>query len=170
MTNMYTLLEDEGDTPDQPSPAWLHSEEDVAEAILFLDVLGVAPGKIHPARALQRAEAEYTLGTLDDASASELATFFGCQRVNPSTLAAIKAIIGMHINDQPVLAQQRPVCVRRDRHLAQRVPGLEVDAVRREVQAVHQETRIGASRHNAPGLCLTGIELALPDRHRTGCA
>ena len=37
MTNMYTLLEDEGDTPDQPSPAWLHSEEDVAEAILFLE-------------------------------------------------------------------------------------------------------------------------------------
>ena len=95
---MYTLLEDESDAPDQPSPAWLHSEEDVAEAILFLEKLGVAPGKIHPARALQRAEAEYTLGTLDDASASELATFFGCQRVNPSTLAAIKAVIGMHVN------------------------------------------------------------------------
>ena len=60
MTNMYTLLENEGDAPDQPSPAWLHSEEDVAEAILFLEKLGVAPGKIHPARALQRAEAEST--------------------------------------------------------------------------------------------------------------
>ena len=47
MTNMYTLLEDEGDAPDQPSPAWLYSEEDVAEAILFLETLGVAPGKIH---------------------------------------------------------------------------------------------------------------------------
>ena len=144
---MYTLLENEGDAPDQPSPAWLNSEEDVTEAILFLETLGVAPGKIHPPERsnVPRRSTRSARSTTRHESNSELATFFGCQRVNPSTLAAIKAIIGMHINDQPVLAQQRPVCVRRDRHLAQRVPGLEVDAVRREVQAVHQETRIGAS-------------------------
>ena len=40
--------------------------------------LVVAPGKIHPARALQRAEAEYTLGTLDDERTSDLARSFGC--------------------------------------------------------------------------------------------
>ena len=94
---MYTLLEDEGDAPDQPRPAWLHSEEDVAEAIFFLETLGIAPGKIHPARALQRAEAEYSLGTLDNERTSELAKSFGCQRVNKSTTAVIKAVIGMHV-------------------------------------------------------------------------
>ena len=78
-------------------PAWLHSEEDVAEAIFFLETLGIAPGKIHPARALQRAEAEYSLGTLDNERTSELAKSFGCQRVNKSTTAVIKAVIGMHV-------------------------------------------------------------------------
>ena len=62
----------------QSPRAWLTSEEDVAEAILFLETLGIAPGKIHPARALQRAEAEYTLGTLDDERTSDLARSFGC--------------------------------------------------------------------------------------------
>ena len=75
----------------------LTSEEDMAEVTLFLENLSIAPGKIHPARALQRAEAEYSLGTLDNERTSELAKSFGCQRVNKSTTAVIKAVIGMHV-------------------------------------------------------------------------
>ena len=70
----------------------------MAEATLFfLENLSIAPGKIHPARALQRAEAEYSLGTLDNERTSELAKSFGCQRVNKSSIPVIKAVIGMHL-------------------------------------------------------------------------
>ena len=40
------------------------------------DTAPIEPGKTRPARALQRAETEYTLGTLDDESTSELAKSF----------------------------------------------------------------------------------------------
>ena len=62
-----------------------------------LKKLGDLPNKIHPARALKRAEVEYKLNKLDDERVFALAEFFGCQRVNTSTIAAIKAVIGMHL-------------------------------------------------------------------------
>ena len=59
MTNRYTLLDDEGETPDQPEPTLLISENDMAEALLSFKKLGDLPNKIHPARALKLAEVEY---------------------------------------------------------------------------------------------------------------
>ena len=68
----------------------------MAEGLLSLKKLGELPNKIHPARALKRAEVEYKL-KLDDERVFALAEFFRCQRVNTLTIAAIKAVIGMHL-------------------------------------------------------------------------
>ena len=97
MTNRYTLLDDEGETPDQPEPTLLISENDMAEALLSFKKLGDLPNKIHPARALKLAEVEYKLNKLNDERVFALAEFFGCQRVNTSTIAIIKAVNGMHV-------------------------------------------------------------------------
>ena len=133
-----------GETPDQPDPTWLISEDDMAEALLSLKKLGDLPNKIHPARALKRAEVEYKLNKLDDERVFALAKFFGCH--SASTRRRYRRHQGRHWHARrAALAQRKPVRVRRARHLAQQLPGLEVDAIRREVQAVHQETRIGAS-------------------------
>ena len=71
----------------------------MAEAIFFLETLHSAS---HPARSTLPEHSNVPRRSTRSARSTtrappELATFFGCQRVNPSTLAAIKAVIGMHL-------------------------------------------------------------------------
>ena len=123
-TNRYELLDDEGETPNQPDPTWLISEDDMAEALLSLKKLGDLPNKIHPARALKRAEVEYKLNKLDDERVFALAKFFGCH--SASTRRRYRRHQGRHWHAPHAY---QPARVRRARRLAHQLQRMEVKAV-----------------------------------------